>query len=146
MNTIELLGYIGLACMLGMSFIGSAYGTTIAGNAAEGALKKNSDSATNYMVLAALPASQGLYGFVAFLMWIGKDFAADGISLFAVGLAVGFICLFSAIRQGQVCANGMAAIGQGHDVFSKTLIFAVFPELYAIVALAGVFLIGTAVA
>ena len=68
MNTIELLGYIGLACMLGMSFIGSAYGTTIAGNAAEGALKKNSDSATNYMVLAALPASQGLYGFVAFFL------------------------------------------------------------------------------
>ena len=35
---------------------------------------------------------------------------------------------------------------EGHDVFSKTLIFAVFPELYAIVALAGVFLIGSAVA
>ena len=65
MDTITFLGYIGLACMLGMSFIGSAYGTTIAGNAAEGALKKNSDSATNYMVLSALPASQGLYGFVA---------------------------------------------------------------------------------
>jgi F0F1-type ATP synthase membrane subunit c/vacuolar-type H+-ATPase subunit K len=30
-------------------------------------------------------------------------------------------------------------------VFSKTLIFAVFPELYAIVALAGVFLISGAV-
>ena len=44
MDTITFLGYIGLACMLGMSFIGSAYGTTIAGNAAEGALKKNSDS------------------------------------------------------------------------------------------------------
>ena len=40
MNTIELLGYIGLAIMLGLSFVGSAIGTTIAGNAAEGALKK----------------------------------------------------------------------------------------------------------
>ena len=146
MNTIELLGYIGLACMLGMSFIGSAYGTTIAGNAAEGALKKNSDSATNYMVLAALPASQGLYGFVAFFLWLSKDFANNGIALFAIGVATGVTFLLSSIRQGQVCANGIAGIGQGYDVFSKTLIFAVFPELYAIVALAGVFLIGSAVA
>ena len=67
-------------------------------------------------------------------------------AVFGGGFALGLVGLFSAIRQGQVCANGMAAIGQGHDVFSKTLIFAVFPELYAIVALAGVFLIGSAVA
>ena len=34
-----ILGYIGLAAMLGLAFIGSSFGTTIAGNAAEGALK-----------------------------------------------------------------------------------------------------------
>jgi len=59
---------------------------------------------------------------------------------------MGLVGLLSAIRQGQVCANGIAAIGQGHDVFGNTLILAVFPELYAIVALAGVFLIGSAIA
>ena len=48
------------------------------------------------------------------------------------------------IRQAEVCANGIAAIGQGHNVFSNTLILAVFPELYAIVALAATFLIGSA--
>ena len=37
----EILGYLGLGLMLGLAGIGSAYGTTIAGNAAEGALKKN---------------------------------------------------------------------------------------------------------
>ena len=91
MNAIELLGYLGLAIMLGLSFVGSAIGTTIAGNAAEGALKKNPDGATNYMVLSAMPASQGLYGFVAFFVWIGKDFAADGLSIFAIGLAGGML-------------------------------------------------------
>ena len=85
----EILGFIGLAFMLGLSGIGSAIGTTIAGNAAEGALKKNPEKSSSYMILSAMPATQGLYGFVAFLMWIGKDFAADGVSLFAVGLAVG---------------------------------------------------------
>ncbi|MBE6233022.1 MAG: ATPase [Bacteroidales bacterium] len=134
MNAIELLGYLGLAIMLGLSFIGSAYGTTIAGNAAEGALKKNPDGATNYMVLSAMPASQGLYGFVAFFIWKGKDFAADGIVLFAIGLAAGLTFLISAIRQGQVCANGIIGVSQGHDVFTKTLIYGALPELYAILA------------
>ena len=140
MNAIELLGYLGLALMLGLSFIGSALGTTIAGNAAEGALKKNADGATNYMVLSAMPASQGLYGFVAFFVWIGKDFAADGLSLFAIGVAAGFTFLFSALRQGQVCANGIIGISQGHDVFTKTLIYGALPELYAILALVATFM------
>ncbi|MFS2996081.1 hypothetical protein AAH013_17250, partial [Phocaeicola dorei] len=62
------------------------------------------------------------------------------------GIALGLVALFSAIRQGQVCANGIAAIGQGHNVFGNTLILAVFPELYAIVALAATFLMGSALA
>ena len=140
MNVIELVGYLGLAIMLGLSFVGSAFGTTIAGNAAEGALKKNADGATNYMVLSAMPASQGLYGFVAFFVWIGKDFAADGLSLFAIGVAAGFTFLFSALRQGQVCANGIIGISQGHDVFTKTLIYAALPELYAILAFVATFM------
>ena len=131
----EILGYIGLAMMLGLSGIGSSIGTTIAGNAAEGALKKNPEKSSSYMILSAMPATQGLYGFVAFLMWIGKDFAADGIVLFAVGIAVGVVCLFSAIRQGQVCANGIIGISQGHDVQTNTMIYAACPEFYAILAL-----------
>ena len=141
MNAIELLGYLGLALMLGLSFIGSALGTTIAGNAAEGALKKNQDGATNYMVLSAMPASQGLYGFVAFFIWKSKDFAADGIVLFALGLAAGLTFLISAIRQGQVCANGIVGMSQGHDVQTNTMIYAAFPEFYAILALVATFLV-----
>lgn len=131
----EILGYIGLASMLALSMIGSAIGTTIAGNAAEGALKKNPEKSSGYMILSAMPATQGLYGFIAFLIWMSKDFATNGITLFAVGLAVGVVCLFSAIRQGQVCANGIINISQGHDVQTNTMIYAAFPEFYAILGL-----------
>ncbi len=131
----EILGYIGLACMRGLSGIGSAFGTTIAGNAAEGALKKNPEKSSSYMILSAMPATQGLYGFVAFLMWMGKDYAADGVTLFAMGIAIGFVLLLSAIRQGQVCANGIIGISQGHDVQTNTMIYAAFPEFYAILSL-----------
>ena len=101
----EILGYLGLGLMLGLAGIGSAYGTTIAANAAEGALKKTPEKSSSYMILSALPATQGLYGFVAFLLWkvvFQPDFTTQGPLLFGVGLAVGLVCLFSGIRQSQV--------------------------------------------
>lgn len=136
-----ILGYLGLGLMLGLAGIGSSIGTTIAGNAAEGALKKNPEKSSSYMILSAMPATQGLYGFVAFLMWMSKDFATDGAMLFGVGLAVGLVCLFSGIRQGQVCANGIVGISQGHDVQTNTMIYAALPEFYAILALVAALMI-----
>lgn len=136
----EILGYIGLGLILGLAGIGSSYGTTIAANAAEGALKKNPEKSSTYMILSALPATQGLYGFVGFLLWLvvfKPDFAVMGPKLFGVGLAVGLVCLFSAIRQGQVCANGIVGESQGHSVMTNTLIYAALPEFYAILALVG---------
>ncbi|MBO4446726.1 MAG: ATPase [Bacteroidales bacterium] len=136
-----ILGYLGLGLMLGLAGIGSSVGTTIAGNAAEGALKKNPEKSASYMILSAMPATQGLYGFVAFLMWMGRDFAQDGALLFGVGVSVGLVCLFSAIRQGQVCANGIIGISQGHDVQTNTMIYAALPEFYAILALVAALMI-----
>lgn len=153
MDSNLLIAYIGIGIMIALSGIGSAYGVTIAGNAAIGSLKKDSSKFGNFLVLTALPGTQGLYGFAGYFMFqsyfsvLTREISAtQSAAVLAGGLALGLIGLFSAIRQGQVCANGIAAIGQGHNVFGNTLILAVFPELYAIVALAGVFLIGTAVA
>ena len=67
MDLTLLLGYLGLGLMLALAGIGSCYGTTIAANAAEGALKKDPSKSAGYMILSAMPASQGLYGFVAFM-------------------------------------------------------------------------------
>ena len=39
-----LLAYVGIALMTGLTFIGSSYGVTIAGNAVVGAMKKNPDA------------------------------------------------------------------------------------------------------
>ena len=137
----ELLGYLGMGLMLGLAGIGSCYGTSIAGNAAEGALKKDPSKSAGYMILSALPATQGLYGFLAFLLHFGKVTAETGMLWFGVGLGVGLVCLFSAIRQGQVCANGIVGISQGHDVQTNTMIYAAFPEFYAILALVATFLV-----
>ena len=93
-----LLGYLGLGLMLALAGIGSCYGTTIAGNAAEGALKKDPSKSAGYMILSAMPASQGLYGFVAF-MTAETVSAANGLQMFGLGLCAGLVFLISAIRQ-----------------------------------------------
>ena len=66
-----ILAYIGVGLILGLSGIGSAYGVTIGGNATIGALKKNDEAFGNYMVLCALPGTQGLYGFLGFFLLQG---------------------------------------------------------------------------
>lgn len=145
-----VLAYIGIGLMLGLSGVGSAYGVTIGGNATIGALKKNDEAFGNYMVLCALPGTQGLYGFLGYFLLQGVLTPAiswtQAAAVLGAGLALGFVCLFSAIRQGQVCANGIVGIGSGYDVFGRTLILAVFPELYAIVAVAATFMVSTAIA
>ena len=135
-----LLGYLGVGLMLALAGIGSCYGTTIAGNAAEGALKKDASKSAGYMILSAMPASQGLYGFVAF-MTFGEVTAENALLKIAKGISVGLVFLLSAIRQGQLCANGIAGMAQGHDVQTNTMIYAALPEFYAILALVATFLV-----
>ena len=140
----QILGYLGLGLVLALAGIGSSIGTTLAGNAAEGALKRKPEASGSYMVLSALPATQGIYGFVAFFLMMGKmtsDAQANGMIVFAIGACVGLVCLLSAIRQGQVCANGIVGISQGHNVFTNTLIYAALPEFYAILGLVGALMV-----
>ncbi len=149
MTTAIILGYIGVALMVGLSGAASCIGTSIAGQASVGAMKKNGGAFGSYMILSAIPGSQGLYGFVSY--FIIKGFLTEsitmlqGAAIFGAGLLTGFVCLFSAYYQARICANGIAAIGNGHDVMGKTLILAAFPELYAILTVAAVFLISGAI-
>lgn len=145
--TAIILAWMGLALMIALSGIGSAYGVSMGGNAAIGSLKKNDGAFGQYMLLAALPGTQGLYGFAGFFVFNSSGVITaemsilQGAAILGAGLALGLVGLLSAIRQGQVCANGIAGIGAGYDLMGRTLILAVFPELYAIIAFAAAFLI-----
>ncbi len=149
MSTAIILAYIGLALMVVLSGIGSSIGVVIGGNATIGALKKKDDAFGSYMLLSALPGTQGLYGFAGFFIINSSGVIApemtllQGMAILAAGLALGTVGLISAIVQGRVCANGIASIASGFDVFGKTMVLAVFPELYAIVAFAATFLISS---
>lgn len=149
MSTAVIISYIGLALMLVLPGIGSVVGVVKGGNSTIGALKKNPDAFGSYLILSALPGTQGLYGFAGFFIINNQGVITDqmtmiqGMAIVAAGLMLGFVGLVSAIFQGHVIANGIVGIGAGHDIFGKTMVLAVYPELYAIVAFAATFLIST---
>jgi V/A-type H+/Na+-transporting ATPase subunit K len=147
MGTAIVLAYLGLGLMIGLSGIGSAVGVSIAGSASIGALKKNENAFGSFMLLSALSGTQGLYGFGGFFIINTSGLLTENITMLqgsailGCGIALGLVCLVSAIRQGQICANGISGIGSGYNLFGKTMVLAVFPELYAIVGFAATFLI-----
>ena len=145
-TTALVLAYVGVALMVGLAGVASSIGTAITGQAAVGAMKKNGGAFGSYMILSALPGSQGLYGFVCFFLvqkGLTDPTMVQGAAIFGAGLLVGLVNIAASIYQAKVCANGIAAIGNGHDVMGKTLILAAFPELYAILTVAATYLIAT---
>jgi len=134
-----ILAYVGVLIMTGFSFAISVLGTTICGNTVIGSMKKNPDAFGSYVALSALPSSQGLYGFVGYFMvqplLVSTITTFQAWAIVILGVLLAFANFFSGLRQSKVCAHGIKEIGDGHDVFAVTLVLAVFPELYAILAL-----------
>lgn len=147
METLHyLLLMTGLASMIALPGIGSAIALARTSSAVLGALHKKPEAFGNLLVLAALPASQGLYGFVGFILYSGNataEVAAFTAALtFFSGCMLGLVGFFSALNQARICVGGITAIGNGHSLFANTLILAAFPEFYAILGLVAAILLG----
>ena len=132
-----LIAYVGIAIMVGLSGIGSAYGVTIAGNASIGALKKNDSAFGNFLVLTALPGTQGLYGFAGYFMFQSifgvLTPAITGIQAAAVlgsGIALGLVALFSCNLLDGICIGCVIRL-----VFLYGRLFPVFMEIAAFLIL-----------
>mgnify|MGYP003377764428 CR=1 FL=1 len=108
---IALLGS-GLA--VGLSCVGSAKGTGIAGEAGTGLLAEDPSKSGKVMVLQLLPGTQGLYGLVVWffaLIQMGMmNGTADGLTLvegfkyFAACMPMALGGLLAASAQGRVAA------------------------------------------
>jgi len=111
------LEFIGMACALGLSAIGSAFGAGSASLASVGAWKKcyaNGKSAPFMMVaFSGAPLTQTIYGFL--LMNFIRSAAASGASsvlCIMVGVLAGAAIGFSAWFQGRVAAASADALGE----------------------------------
>jgi V/A-type H+-transporting ATPase subunit K len=136
-----MIAAIGLGLMFGLSGAGSAIGLVSGGNAAIGAIRKRPEIFGMTLVLAGLPATQGLYGFVGYIIYSAQltpnmSPLAAAVT-FGAGLGMGIVNLVSAAQMGRVCAAGISSMGMGQNVFGQTLVLAAFPEFYAILGLVG---------
>ncbi|MDO5035440.1 MAG: ATPase [Porphyromonas sp.] len=133
------LAYAGILLMVGLSGYGSAKGLTACGRTVVGAMRKDPSRMGQYIGLSALPSSQGLYGFIGYFLaspLIGPEMSFQvAVAILLCGLLLGIVGLGTAILQSKILSNGIAATADGHNVFASTMVMAVFPELYAILAL-----------
>ena len=140
-NVWALLG----AAVAALAGIGSAMGVGIAGQAAAGVLPEDPKKFGKTLILQALPGTQGIYGLLmAFLVFIrigllGGNMIdltlSQGLYIFASGLPIGLVGIWSGIAQGKAAAAGIMLLGKRPDQMAKGIIYAAMVETYAIFAL-----------
>lgn len=139
------LALLGSGLAVGLSCIGSAKGTGIAGEAGTGLLSEDPSKSGKVMVLQLLPGTQGLYGLVVWFfaliqMGMLSGTAADltvteGLQYFAACMPMALGGLLSAIAQGKVAAGSINILAKKPDDWAKGLILCGIVEFYAILSL-----------
>ena len=142
------LALLGSGLAVGLSCVGSAKGTGIAGEAGTGLLSEDPSKSGKVMVLQLLPGTQGLYGMVVFFFAIarmglmGGSFDAllsmsvtQGMAYFVACLPMALGGLLSAIAQGRVAAGSINILAKKPDDWSKGLLLCGIVEFYAILSL-----------
>lgn len=130
-------------CLLAVVIPGlsSALGIQYAGQVSAGAMAEEPKNFGRFLVLMALPGTQGIYGFViGFLILQKIGFVTGsivsltlplGLGLLLAGLPVG-VAGITAILQGKVCAAGVGLTAKRPEESGKALVMAVFVEFYAV--------------
>ncbi len=140
----KFLAILGASIAIIFAGMGSAKGTSIAGQAAAGAVSEDSSKFGKLLVLQLLPGTQGLYGFIiAFLILskaglLGAEVAlttGQGFQLLAAGLAIGITGLVSGVAQGKAAAAGVGVVAKNADDLGKAITLAAIVETYALLGL-----------
>ena len=134
---------------IGLSAIGSAYGTGVASCAAVGAWKKcymqNKPAPFQLLIFAGAPLSQTIYGMILMFSIMGADVSRPGIwiAYMVVGVLSGIAMGTSAIWQGLAAAASADAFAENGKGFTNQLMalgiietVAIFVMAFAMVLLA----------
>ncbi len=139
------LALLGAGLAVGLAGIGSSIGIGYAGQASTGAMTEDPENFGRYLILTALPGTQGIYGFIAaFLLIIKINLltgtlpsltVAQGLNLLFAALPIAVLGFISAIHQGKVCASGVGLTVKRPADSMKAMVLAVFVEFYAVLGL-----------
>ncbi len=130
---------------VGLGGAGSAIGMGYAAQASAGGRTESPENFGRFLILTALPGTQGIYGFIAaFLLMMKINILGaapvalsvdQGWSLLASSLPIAITGMISAIHQGKVCAAGVGLTVKRPADSMKAMVLAVFVEFYAVLGL-----------
>lgn len=129
---------LGMALVILIPGIGSSKGVGMVGEAASGLMAEEPEKFGQSLVLQLMPASQGLYGFVIAIMSLSRlkpDISIqEGLFVFAACLPMAIVGYPSAIAQGKISVDGIALLARDSEQMTKTIIYTVMVETYALLA------------
>jgi V/A-type H+-transporting ATPase subunit K len=135
MNMIE---FIGIAAVFGLSALGSGIGAEIAGQAAVGAWKRNylenKPASFLLIIFAGAPLTQTIYGFIVMSSMMNSP--KEAMFKLALGVLSGAAIGYSAVAQGKCSASSCDAFGETGKGFAADLIVVGLCETVAIFVLA----------
>ncbi len=139
------LALLGAFLAVGLAGWGSAKGVGNAACAADGLLAENPSMFGKVFVLEALPATQGIYGFVvAFMIMLkigvlGGDPSTvtvqQGAYLLFASLPIAIVGLISAQYQSKAAVAGINLVAKQKEKLGNAITNAALVETYAILAL-----------
>lgn len=145
LNMGTFLAYAGVAIAVIFSGMGSSKGVGYVGEAMSGVIAEDPSKFGQLLILQALPATQGIYGFiVGFVVMlqtgmltgeVGSLTLGTGGYIFAACLPIAFVGYVSGKCQGRVAAAGVNIVAKRPEEVSKGMVAAAMVETYAILAL-----------
>ncbi|MGB9906173.1 MAG: V-type ATP synthase subunit K [Candidatus Saccharicenans sp.] len=145
------LAILGGALAVFLAGIGSAIGVGLAGQAASGVMSEDPSKFGSMLLLAALPGTQGIYGFLSGFLVMLKLGLIGGTAVAPTvqqGLQIMFACfpvalagLVSGVHQGKVCAAGIYMVAKQPREMTKPMVLAALVETYAVLGLLATVLI-----
>lgn len=135
----QALALLGLALCVILCGAGSSVALWKTGTAAAGVLAEDGKKFAKVLVLAVLPATQGIYGFVLAIIASGGVeagmAAAEGLKILMATLPLTIVGFTSALFQGLTSVSAILAVAKDESISGKLILFPAMVETYAILAL-----------
>lgn len=139
------LAALGAALAIGLSGAGSAIGLAMAGKASTGVISEKPELFGKVFVLQALPATQGIYGFlIAILILLNVGLLGgnplpltepQGWAYLAVGIGMGISNLAAGAFQGMMAGSSILMTGKDASLSTRGMTMTAMIETYAILGL-----------
>lgn len=127
---------IGPAAVMTLGCLGSSIGCGVAGMASHAIMSRVEEGHAKFIALAAIPASQSIYGLILMVMMRGaiKAGTLSGLSGIGIGVFVGFALIASSMFQGKCCVTAIQAAAKQPAVYGKTLASITIIESFSLFA------------